>query len=107
MLRSTTRSWQTPSRICWASVGLWVALSARTASAGPIAHSFQQWSMQRQTRSHVEKPFSHQSGKVELSSPSTLHKFRSMLTWKPKNDPSSFKMVTEPIRLNKGTLYKD
>ena len=48
------------------------------AGAGPIGESFRRWSQGRQTRTRVEKPFSHQTATVDLGvHPSAWSKVKS------------------------------
>ena len=82
------------------------SLPTSPASAGPIAESYKQWSMRRQTQTQVEKPFSHQSSQVATGQPSALQRLRARLTSKSKVDTTTHQMTTTPIHLNQGTLYR-
>lgn len=81
-----------------------LALAAAPADAGPIANGFKQWSMQRQARARVDKPFSHQSEHTDLSQGSTLRRLRTRLAGRLTGETNGFKMTKEPIHLNGGGL---
>ncbi len=69
--------------------------TAKPASAGPIAERFKQWSSQRQSQVRVEKPFSGQSGNVEINGQSMAQKLRQRLTSKGKDNATSHQLKTE------------
>jgi len=137
----TNQARRNPSR-CW-SAALTVALAASiavatpsAASAGSIAESFRQWSQRRQTRSRVEKPFTHRSdmdlsvhpsawSKLRSSGmvsalrgaagtrmagqgnhPSVVGKLRDRLTSRGEGDKSGFQQSTEPIHHAQGLISR-
>lgn len=61
------RSRRRPAIGTVALLAAFIVASSTAATAGPIAESFRRWSMQRQVRTRVEKPFSGQSSTVDLS----------------------------------------
>ncbi len=75
-------------------------------SAGPIADRIKQWSVQRGSQSRVEKPFSGQSGNVEINGQSMAQKLRQRLTSKPKSDASSHQLKVEKFNHERGVLVR-
>ena len=78
----------------------------RPASAGALSDHFKQWSMSRQSRARVDKPFSHQNGTMDLSQTSTIQKLRNRLTFGSNQATTSHQMKVEQVKHVNGRLVR-